>query len=481
MPTVIRASPGFDALDLVDEDIPPPDPGQVLVRVRASSLNFRDPVIARGEFPFPASPGFIALSDGAGEIEAIGAGVTRFAVGDRVVNSFLPPWFGGKLREIGQQYVLDLDGWLAEYRVVSEQALVTMPAHLTFEEAATLLCTAVTAWTALAGLAPGDTILTQGSGSVSLFALQLAQTLGARVIAMTSTDEKARRLQKLGADAVINYVQTPEWSAAVLALTDGRGVDRVVEVGGSGTIAQSIKSVAHAGEIALVGMLDPTPEGMSLIDFFLSQSTLVKRYFTAIEEGDLTALDEIVSTDYQDHAPGRQPGREALKAAAQTLRVAFPDMTSTVTHMLAEGDLIAVRTRVTGTHHGPMGELPARGNRQLLPAARRTHCRNRRRHNHIERDAGQPPTHLEGRQGVQRDHRRSDRPARHPSRHASPSRAADRRRGHLCQARRHPLDRRDRIRRRRRRTTADGPRLDPNAAWGPVLDTEALRGSLGLS
>jgi NADPH:quinone reductase-like Zn-dependent oxidoreductase len=176
-------------------------------------------VIARGEYPFPASPGLIALSDGAGEIEAIGAGVTRFAVGDRVVNSFLPTWFGGKLRELGQQYVIDLDGWLAEYRVVSEQALVRMPAHLTFEEAATLPCTAVTAWAALAGLAPGDTVLTQGSGSVSLFALQLAQTLGARVIATTSTGEKARRLQELGAHAVISYVQTPEWAAEVLALT----------------------------------------------------------------------------------------------------------------------------------------------------------------------------------------------------------------------------------------------------------------------
>src|SRR3954469_2349587 len=137
---------GFDALDLVDEDIPQPEVGQVLVRVRASSLNFRDPVIASGEFPFPALPGFIALSDGAGEIEAIGAGVTRFAVGDRVVNSFLPTWFGGKPHEIGQQYVLDLDGGLPEYRVVSEQAVVTMPAPLTFEEAATLPCTAVTAW-----------------------------------------------------------------------------------------------------------------------------------------------------------------------------------------------------------------------------------------------------------------------------------------------------------------------------------------------
>jgi NADPH:quinone reductase-like Zn-dependent oxidoreductase len=265
---------GIDALDLVDEEIPEPGAGQVLVRVRASSLNFRDPLIANGQLPFPASPGFIALSDGAGEIEAIGAGVVRFAVGDRVVNSFLPTWFGGKLRQPGQQYVLNLDGWLAEYRVVSEEALVAMPAHLTFDEAATLPCAAVTAWTALAGVAPGDTVLTQGSGSVSLFALQFAHTLGARVIATTSNDEKAGRLRALGAHAVINYVQTPDWSTEVLTLTDGRGVDRVVEVGGSGTIAQSIKSVTYDGEIALVGMLDPAPEGMSLIDFFLSQSTL---------------------------------------------------------------------------------------------------------------------------------------------------------------------------------------------------------------
>ena len=234
---------------------------------------FSRPGDRRGEFPFPASPGFIALSDGAGEIEAIGAGVTRFAVGDRVVNSFLPTWFGGKLREIGQQYVLDLDGWLAEYRVVSEQALVTMPEHLTFEEAAMLPCTAVTAWSALAGLAPGDTVLTQGPA-----ACRCSRSSSRRLRRARDRDDLDRRegptARGARGDAVINYVQTPEWSAEVLTLTDGRGVERVVEVGGSGTIAQSIKSVAHGGEIALVGMLDPTPEGMSLVDLFLSQSTL---------------------------------------------------------------------------------------------------------------------------------------------------------------------------------------------------------------
>jgi NADPH:quinone reductase-like Zn-dependent oxidoreductase len=265
---------GVDGLSLVEEEVPQPAAGQVLVRVRASSLNFRDPIIANGQFPFGGSPGFIALSDGAGEVEAIGDGVTRFTVGDRVVNSFLPTWFGGKLRELGQQYVVDLDGWLTEYRVVSEEALVAMPSHLSFEEGATLPCTAVTAWAALVGVGPGDTVLTQGSGSVSLFALQLARTLGARVIATTSSEAKADRLRALGAEAVIDYVATPEWSSAVLALTDGRGVDRVVEVGGTGTIPQSIKSVTYQGEIALVGMLAPSDTGMSLIDFFLSQSTL---------------------------------------------------------------------------------------------------------------------------------------------------------------------------------------------------------------
>jgi NADPH:quinone reductase-like Zn-dependent oxidoreductase len=264
---------GVDGLSLVEEEVPQPAAGQVLVRVRASSLNFRDPIIANGQFPIGA-PGLIALSDGAGEVEAIGDGVTRFAVGDRVVNSFLPTWFGGKLRELGQQYVLDLDGWLAEYRVVSEEALAAMPSHLSFEEGATLPCTAVTAWAALAGVRPGDTVLTQGSGSVSLFALQLARTLGARVIATTSSEAKADRLRALGAEAVIDYVATPEWSNDVLALTDGRGVDRVIEVGGTGTIPQSIKSVTYQGEIALVGMLAPSDTGMSLIDFFLSQSTL---------------------------------------------------------------------------------------------------------------------------------------------------------------------------------------------------------------
>ena len=265
---------GVDGLSLVEEEVPQPAAGQVLVRVRASSLNFRDPIIANGQFPFGGSPGFIALSDGAGEVEAIGDGVTRFAVGDRVVNSFLPTWFGGKLRELGQQYVLDLDGWLTEYRVVSEEALVAMPSHLSFEEGATLPCTAVTAWAALAGVGPGDTVLTQGSGSVSLFALQLARALGARVIATTSSEAKAERLRALGAEAFIDYVATPEWSSAVLALTDGRGVDRVIEVGGTGTIPQSIKSVTYQGEIALVGMLAPSDTAMSLIDFFLSQSTL---------------------------------------------------------------------------------------------------------------------------------------------------------------------------------------------------------------
>lgn len=265
---------GIDGLELVEEQIPAVGPGQVSVRVHASSLNARDVLIANGQYPFTAAPGFIALSDGAGEVVEIGQGVTRFAPGDRVINSYNATWFGGKPRGIVPQYGVELDGWFAEHRVVSEQALVRMPDHLSFEEGASLPCAAVTAWSALDGVMPGDTVLTQGTGGVAVFALQLAQTLGARVVATTSSAEKAQRLRDLGAHAVINYVDTPEWSQSVQELTGGQGADRIVEVGGPGTIAQSIAALARGGEIALVGLLAPIGDGMNLIDFFLGQAKL---------------------------------------------------------------------------------------------------------------------------------------------------------------------------------------------------------------
>jgi NADPH:quinone reductase-like Zn-dependent oxidoreductase len=281
---------GIDALEMIEEDSPAPGPGQVLVRVRATSLNFRDPLLADGRYPFPSLPGLIPLSDAAGEVERVGDGVTRFAVGDRVVDSFNVGWHGGKMRSVGLAYGADLDGWLTERRVVGEHELASLPAHLSFEEGATLPCVAVTAWSALADVGPGDTVLTQGSGGVSLFALQLGKAIGARVIATTSSEAKAERLRELGADHVIDYVATPEWAQEVLEVTDG-GADRVVEVGGPGTMPESLKAVVPGGEIAFVGLLSPSGDGLNLVDLFLRQAAL-----RTVGIGSRTDLEEMNRT-----------------------------------------------------------------------------------------------------------------------------------------------------------------------------------------
>jgi NADPH:quinone reductase-like Zn-dependent oxidoreductase len=247
-----------------------PAPHQILMRVRASALNYRDLMVLKGGGRGPTKPGVVPLSDGAGEVAAVGAGVTRVRPGDRVIGTFHPRWFGGPL---SADYLTDrlganLDGVLAQYAVFSEEALVLAPPHLSFEEAATLPCAAVTAWVALTGHRPvsaGDTVLTLGSGGVSVFALQFARLLGARVIATTSSPEKAERLRALGASDVVNYRERPDWDVAVRALTDGRGVDCVVEIGGPGTITQSLKALAVGGHLSLIGsslspsgtMLDP--------------------------------------------------------------------------------------------------------------------------------------------------------------------------------------------------------------------------------
>lgn len=261
----------IDGLVAVSEDKPSPGTGEVLVRVRASSLNFRDLAIVYGWFPVPPRASVVPLSDGAGEIEMVGAGVTRFKVGDRVANNFCIDWFGGPFNANPRQYALTEDGWLTDYRVVSEEALVHLPEHLSFEEGAALPCAAVTAWSALIGVSAGDTVLTQGTGGVSLFAVQLANALGARVIATTSSDEKAERLTRLGADHVVNYKSDPEWGETARSLTGGRGVDRVVEVGGPVTMPQSLKAVALGGQISLIGILGGSePSGIDFMSVFLS-------------------------------------------------------------------------------------------------------------------------------------------------------------------------------------------------------------------
>jgi len=249
---------GLDGLKLKEHDEPKPGPREVLVRVRANSLNFRELSVLKGTYPLPVKADVVMGADGAGEVVALGAGVTRVKNGERVAAAMFPKWIDGPFAlENAPQLGGSLDGMMTDFIVLSEDALVRIPDYLSFEEAATLPCAGVTAWNALTGsrrLQAGDTILTLGSGGVSLFALQLAKLLGARVIALTSSDEKATRLESLGADSVINYRTTPDWHLAVRELTGGRGVDQVVDTAGA-TLERSIQSTAWEGEVEFVGLL----------------------------------------------------------------------------------------------------------------------------------------------------------------------------------------------------------------------------------
>ena len=228
---------GLDDLKLREEDTPHPQQGEVLVRVHAVSLNFRDIAMLRDRYPLPHRKGLILTSDGAGEVVEVGAGVDDLKVGDRIMGIFHPRWYGGRIPPNVSRfgYGSEIDGWLVERKVLSQEALVRIPDNLSCEEASTLPCAAVTAWSALSGSVPirsGHTVLTQGTGGVSIFALQLAKAFGASVIATTSSAAKMDRLRTLGADEVLNYNEEPQWGNRARALTGGRGVDRVVEVGG---------------------------------------------------------------------------------------------------------------------------------------------------------------------------------------------------------------------------------------------------------
>ena len=286
----------FDSLDelrLREEADPRPQRGEVLVRVHAVSLNYRDIAMLRGRYPRKCVPGLIPTSDAAGEIVALGEGVESFKVGDRVIGAFHPRWFGGEMPATiaRDSYGAESDGWLCELKAISQEAVVRLPDALTYEEAATLPCAGLTAWTALTGPTPiraGHSVLVQGSGGVSIFALQLARAVGASVIATTSSPAKTEQLRALGAAAVVNYVEEPEWGRPVRALTGGRGVDRVVEVGGPGTIGQSLRAVALGGEIASIGFLSSDNPG---IDFFQLKASGAN--FRNITVGDRAALLEL--------------------------------------------------------------------------------------------------------------------------------------------------------------------------------------------
>jgi len=252
---------GFESIKQVEQPEPQVGPGQVLLKMRAWSLNFRDLMVAKGQYNPKLKMPAVPLSDGVGEVVKLGEGVSRVKLGDHVCAAFMTQWLGGEIVEAYARSALGgggSHGMLAEYVVLSQDAMVHVPAHLSDEHGATLPCAAVTAWHALVsegGVKAGDNVLVQGTGGVSIFALQFAKASGARVIATSSKDEKLAKALKLGADDGINYITTPKWEQRVLELTGGVGVDFVVEVGGAGTLTQSMKAVKPGGQISLIGVL----------------------------------------------------------------------------------------------------------------------------------------------------------------------------------------------------------------------------------
>jgi len=265
---------GLDNLSMVDRPVPSPGPGEVLVRIHAVSLNYRDRLVVEGKaipkLPLP----FVPASDASGEVAELGPGATRFTRGDRVMSHYVPKWLDGDGRSDGDYRTLGgpLPGVLAEYVVFHEQSLVSPPAAFTHEEAATLPIAAVTAWTALFAdvpLKPGETVLVEGTGGVSIFALQLAVAAGARVLVTSSSDEKIERAKALGATDGINYVRYPDWEKKALELTAGRGVHHVVEVVGGRNARHAVAALARGGHLALVGIMEGTSVEFDHVPFML--------------------------------------------------------------------------------------------------------------------------------------------------------------------------------------------------------------------
>lgn len=309
----------LDQLRLVERTSPVPGAREVIVRVRATSLNYRDQAVVAGQyFGGAVARDLIPVSDGAGEVIAVGSAVTRYKPGARVAATFFQP--GPQGAALGSP----LDGMLAEQVVLNEEGLVSIPDHLSFEEAACLPCAAVTAWHALfhAGrpIKAGDTVLVLGTGGVSIAALQFAKAAGARVIATSSSDQKAARAKALGASDVVNYRHTPEWEQEVRTLTSGRGVDCVVEIGGAGTLARSIRSLARGGKIGLIGFLagregdtNPAPlmmVGGSLHGIFVGDREMFEEMNRAIVINRITpAIDRVFSFDSAPAAYQHQASR----------------------------------------------------------------------------------------------------------------------------------------------------------------------------
>jgi NADPH:quinone reductase-like Zn-dependent oxidoreductase len=294
----LQGPSGIDGLALVDKPVPEPGAGEALVRLKAATLNYRDLLTVKGGYGSRQKFPLVPASDGAGVVERVGAGVREFAGGDRVIGSFFENWISGEPSEAKMRGALggSVDGVLTQYRIFPKHALVRTPAHLSDVEAAALPCAGVTAWSAVVkfgGLKPGQTVLTQGTGGVSLFAIQFAKMCGARVIATSSSDAKIERLKQLGADFTLNYKATPDWGKKAREWS-GHGVDLVVEVGGVGTLNESIRAVRIGGTIAFIGVLAGPPSSDSRLPLMVMQQQRLQGVTVGSVE-DLQAMVDAIA------------------------------------------------------------------------------------------------------------------------------------------------------------------------------------------
>ena len=323
MLTVELQAFGLDELKLVERDVPEPGEGEVLVRMHHASLNFRDQVVVAGGYGSQISAPLVPCSDGAGVVAAVGRKVASLGPGDRVMTCFFPNWPAGppSAERLRGSLGGPLDGTLSEFVCLPERALCRVPDALGLDQAASLPCAAVTAWNALATLGatgPSDTVLVQGSGGVSLFALQFAKLMGARVIATTSSAEKQQRLAALGADFTIDYTRDAEWGKTAREFTSGRGVDHVIEVGGAGTLGQSLRAVCAGGTVSSIGVLSGPKQALHLPYLFLPQVRL---------QGVVVGSRETAEQMLRAIAAHRmQPVLDAQRFSLATIRDAFEYM-----------------------------------------------------------------------------------------------------------------------------------------------------------
>ncbi|HEY0106054.1 MAG TPA: NAD(P)-dependent alcohol dehydrogenase [Rhizomicrobium sp.] len=333
---VVPGTKDISGLRLVDRPDPRPGPRQVLVRIRAASLNFRDLAVVMGVYPGPPAAGpVIPLSDGAGEVTAVGEGVTRFKPGARVAPTFFQGWIEGKPRPSRALGAAPVDGVLAEQLVLHEDDLVALPDWMSFEEGGSLACAAVTAWHGLmvAGspIRPGESVLVLGTGGVSMFALQFARAAGCRVIATSSSDEKLERAGAHGATDLINYNTRPDWDKEVMRITGGKGVDCVIEVGGSGTLARSMASVGYGGKVSLIGVLtnaqggNTNPHGLmfrgaSLHGIFVGNRVMFEDMLAAMTVSKIHPIVDKVY-DFADAASAYMHQMEAKHFGKVVIRV----------------------------------------------------------------------------------------------------------------------------------------------------------------